>query len=155
MTSTTTRLTTYAAAAATTLAILAPTTAVAGSGRAAADTCRPGAPTVASKTLRTAAGRVLGKARLTIETVDGTTIVCGIVEVRKPFRTHSTLVTLDLRERSKDGADLGQAKAVERATRLSPPTMTSSFVPSGSTFVFRGKIDIGAIAKGKATYLVP
>lgn len=151
MTSTTTRLTSYAAAGAVALAVLTPATAMA----TTQSKCRPSATTVATKTLRTSAGKVLGKARLTIETIGGTTVVCGIVEVRKPFRKHSTLVTLDLRERSDEGADLGRAKAVERATKLAPPTMTSSFVPTGNTFIFKAKVDVGATAKGRAVYTVP
>lgn len=158
------RATTYAVVGAAVLAALAPTAAGAGTrhldlqrvdGQRIEGACRPSAATVGTKTLRTQAGKRLGRARITIETVGDTTTVCGVVAVRKAFRTRSTLVTLDLREVSADGEDLGRARAIERATHLSPPTMVSSFVPTGSTFVFTAKIDIGATAKGTTRYLVP
>jgi hypothetical protein len=117
----------------------------------AAPSCRAEAPTVATSALRAKGGPRLGTVRLTNETIDGTSITCAVVDVRAKYRKRSTLVTRDLRERSADGDDLGQALSVARATKLQALSMSSSPVPSGSTFILRAKIDVTDMLKARGT----
>jgi len=117
--------------------------------------CRAEARTVAAKKLRTAAGAYVGKARLTYDTIGEDTVVCAVVVVAKAQRKASTLVSRTLLERSADGADLGKAMSIQRATQLTQVFQSSSFVPTGNTFVLKAKVDTGRIAKSTVRFTVP
>lgn len=118
--------------------------------------CSADAPVVGKASLRTRAGVKLGTAKLLFETVGGDTIACGVAEIRKPFRTSSTQVTIDLRERSETGVDLGRAMSSRPATKVVSPSQAASFVPTGSTFTLRLTIDTGpSRVTAKTRYTVP
>jgi len=117
--------------------------------------CRAEARTVAAKKLRTPAGAYVGKARLTYDTIGDDTVVCAVGVVAKAHRRASTLVSRTLLERSEDGADLGRAMSIQRATQLTQVFQSASFVPTGNTFVLKAKVDTGRIATSTVRYTVP
>lgn len=123
--------------------------------RQAKPSCRAEARTVAAKKLRTPAGAYVGKARLTYDTIGDDIVVCAVAVVAKAHRRASTLVTRTLLERSEDGADLGRAMSIQRATQLTQVFQSASFVPTGNTFALKAKVETGRIAKSTVRYTVP
>lgn len=120
--------------------------------------CLKSAKKVATKKLRTPGGVYYGKAVITVSTQqqgDYSYVVCATTEVAKRYRNHQTIVRQRFSEYNEDGDHLGELRYDAYADKNGPLKYSSSFVPEGSRYVFRAKIEGPRTAAGKVTYRVP